>query len=46
MLSLNAHRQRFPHLSISQLGQKLAAAWLKEYCPKDYIPTGIEMSWI
>jgi hypothetical protein len=46
MLSLNAHRQRFPHLSISQLGQKLAAAWLQEYCPKDYIPTGTGMSWI
>ena len=45
-LSLNAHRQRFPQLSIAQLGQKLAQTWLQEYCPAAYIPTGTEMTWI
>jgi hypothetical protein len=45
-LSLNAHRQRFPQLSIVELGQKLARTWLQEYCPAEYIPTGTEMTWI
>jgi hypothetical protein len=45
-LSLNAHRQRFPQLSCSELGQRLAQAWLQEYCPLEYIPTGTEMTWI
>jgi hypothetical protein len=45
-LSLNAHRQRFPQLSRSELGQRLAQAWLQEYCPSKYIPTGTEMTWI
>ena len=45
-LSLNAHRQRFPQLSTAQLGQRLAQAWLQEYCPLAYIPTGTEMTWI
>jgi hypothetical protein len=45
-LSLNAHRQRFPQLSTAQLGQKLARAWLQEYCPLEYIPTGTQMTWI
>jgi hypothetical protein len=45
-LSLNAHRQRFPQLSTSELGQRLAQAWLQEYCPSKYIPTGTEMTWI
>jgi hypothetical protein len=45
-LSLNAHRQRFPQLSIVELGQKLAQTWLQEYCPTAYIPTGTEMTWI
>lgn len=45
-LSLNAHRQRFPQLSNLELGQKLAQAWLQEYCPLEYIPTGTEMTWI
>jgi hypothetical protein len=45
-LSLNAHRQRFPQLSISQLGRKLARAWLQEYCPLEYIPTDTQMTWI
>ena len=45
-LSLNAHRQRFPQLSTAQLGQKLAHAWLQEYCPLEYIPKGTEMTWI
>ncbi len=45
-LSLNAHRQRFPQLSRSELGQRLAQAWLQEYCPLEYIPTGTEMTWI
>lgn len=45
-LSLNAHRQRFPHLSTKELGHKLAHAWLQEYLPSDYIPAGNEMTWI
>lgn len=45
-LSLNAHHQRFPQLSRSELGQRLAQAWLQEYCPSEYIPTGTEMTWI
>jgi hypothetical protein len=45
-LSLNAHRQRFPQLSTSELGQRLAQAWLQECCPSKYIPTGTEMTWI
>ncbi len=45
-LSLNAHRQRFPQLSTLELGQRLAKAWLQEYCPLEYIPTGTEMTWI
>jgi hypothetical protein len=45
-LSLNSHRQRCSQLSLSALGQKLAQTWLQEYCPKDYIPTGTEMTWI
>ena len=45
-LSLNAHRQRFPHLSTTELGQKLAQTWLQEYCPIAYVPTGTEMTWI
>jgi hypothetical protein len=45
-LSLNAHRQRFPQLSTTELARKLAQAWLQEYCPLAYIPTGNEMTWI
>jgi hypothetical protein len=45
-LSINAHRQRFPQLSTSDLGERLAQAWLQEYCPLKYIPTGTEMTWI
>jgi hypothetical protein len=45
-LSLNAHHQRFPQLSCSELGQRLAQAWLQEYCPSEYTPTGTEMTWI
>jgi Transposase len=45
-LSLNAHRQRFPQLCRSELGQRLAQAWLQEYCPSKYMPTGTEMTWI
>ena len=45
-LSLNAHRQRFPQLSRLELGQRLAQAWLQEYCPLEYTPTGTEMTWI
>jgi hypothetical protein len=45
-LSLNAHRQRFPQLSMAELGRKLAQAWLQEDCPSTYIPTGTEMTWI
>jgi hypothetical protein len=45
-LSLNAHRKRFPQLSTSELGQRLAQAWLQENCPLEYIPTGTEMTWI
>jgi hypothetical protein len=45
-LSLNAHHRRFPQLSTTELGQKLARAWLQEYCPLEYIPTGTEMTWI
>jgi hypothetical protein len=45
-LSLNAHRQRFSQLSTLELGKRLAKAWLQEYCPSKYIPTGTEMTWI
>jgi hypothetical protein len=45
-LSLNSHHQRFPQLATAQLGQRLAQAWLQEYCPLEYIPTGTEMTWI
>ncbi len=45
-LSINAHHQRFPQLAKSELGQRLAKAWLQEYCPLEYIPTGTEMTWI
>jgi hypothetical protein len=45
-LSLNVHRQRFPVLSNLELAQKLAQAWLQEYCPSEYILTGTEMTWI
>jgi hypothetical protein len=45
-LSLNAHRQRFPELTTPELAQRLAHAWLQEYCPLNYIPTGTEMTWI
>lgn len=40
-LSLNSHHQRFPQLSTTELGQRLAQAWLQEYCPLEYIPTGV-----
>jgi hypothetical protein len=45
-LSLNSHLQRFPQLSTTELGQRLAQAWLQEYCPLEYIPAGTEMTWI
>jgi hypothetical protein len=45
-LSINAHRQRFPDLTTSELAQRLAKAWLQEYCPANYIATGAEMTWI
>ena len=45
-LSINAHHQRFPQLAEPELGQRLAKAWLQEYCPLEYIPTGTEMTWI
>jgi hypothetical protein len=45
-LSINAHRQRFPDLMTPELAQRLAQAWLQEYYPSNYIPTGTEMTWI
>jgi hypothetical protein len=45
-LSLNCLRQQFGHLTPAQFAQKIARAWLQEYCPPDYIPTSPETMWI
>jgi hypothetical protein len=44
--SINCFRKRFSDLTTLELGQKLAKAWLQEYYPIDYIPTGDEMTWV
>lgn len=45
-LSLDCLRQQFGHLDRVQFAQKIAQAWLQEYCPPHYIPTGSEAMWI
>jgi hypothetical protein len=45
-LSLSSLRQQFGHLSPTQFAQKIALAWLQEYCPPDYIPTRDFLMWI
>lgn len=45
-LSLSSLRQQFGHLSPTQFAQKIALAWLQEYCPPNYIPTGESLMWI
>lgn len=45
-LSLSSLRQQFLHLSPTQFAQKIALAWLQEYCPPNYIPTGESPMWI
>jgi hypothetical protein len=44
--SINCFRRRFSHLTPQQFARKLAEAWLQEYCPPHYVPTGSEMTWI
>jgi len=44
--SINCFRKRFSTLSEPELSRKLAKAWLQEYCPVDYVPTGDDMTWI
>jgi hypothetical protein len=44
--SINCFRRRFSYLTPQQFARKLAEAWLQEYCPPHYIPTGSEMTWI
>lgn len=45
-LSLCSLRQQFLHLSQTQFAQKIALAWLQEYCPSNYIPSGESPMWI
>jgi hypothetical protein len=45
-LSLSSLRQHFGHLSPTQFAQKIALAWLQEYCPPNFIPTGESSMWI
>lgn len=45
-LSLDCLRQQFGHLDQTQFAQKIALAWLQEYCPGGYTPTGTETMWI
>jgi hypothetical protein len=44
--SLNCFHQRFAHLDAQQFARKIAEAWLQEHCPPDYVPGGLEVSWI
>jgi hypothetical protein len=44
--SINCFRRRFQDLTPTQFARKLAEAWLQEYCPPHYIPTGCDMTWI
>jgi hypothetical protein len=44
--SINCFRRRFSHLTPQQFARKIAEAWLQEYCPPQYVPTGSEMTWI
>lgn len=45
-LSLDCLRQQFRHLDGGQFAQKIAQAWLQEYCSPHYVPTGSEAMWI
>ncbi|MBD1930437.1 MULTISPECIES: hypothetical protein [Cyanophyceae] len=45
-LSLCSLRQQFLHLSQTKFAQKVALAWLQEYCPPNYIPSGESPMWI
>lgn len=45
-LSLSSLRQHFGHLSPTQFTQKIALAWLQEYCPPNFIPTEESEMWI
>ena len=45
-LSLSSLRQQFSHLYPTQFAQKIALAWLQEYCPPNYIPTGEFAMWL
>lgn len=45
-LSLLNLTQRFGHLPRKQFARKVALAWLQEDCPDNYIPTGLDMTWI
>ncbi|HBL58768.1 MAG TPA: hypothetical protein DDZ80_09695 [Cyanobacteria bacterium UBA8803] len=45
-LSLSSLSQQFGHLSPTLFAQKIALAWLQEYCPPNYIPTGESLMWI
>lgn len=45
-LSLDCLHQQFRHLTKVQFAQKIAQAWLQEYYPPHYVPTGSEAMWI
>lgn len=45
-LSLDCLRQQFRHLNQAQFAHLIAQAWLQEYCPSHYVPTGSEAMWI
>jgi hypothetical protein len=45
-LSLHCLKQQFSYLAPLQFVRKVAETWLQEDCPKDYLPSGSEMTWI
>jgi hypothetical protein len=45
-LSLSSLSQHFGHLSPTQFAQKIALAWLQEYCPANFMPIGESAMWI
>jgi hypothetical protein len=45
-LSLSALRHQYPDLSRTGFARKIAEAWLQEFCPPHYLPTGNAMAWI
>ncbi|NJM44830.1 MAG: hypothetical protein HC860_00635 [Alkalinema sp. RU_4_3] len=45
-LSLSALRYQYPNLSPTCFARKIAEAWLQEFCPLQYLPSGNAMTWI